>query len=449
MMIACDIRAVLALALATGLWAGAQAEPVPAGRTYTLNDCLALARARNATLTNARRDEAIAETRITQVRAQALPELTVAAGYTRLGEVPGMEFDGQRIALGRADNYNAGIEVGQLLYSGGSVRAALRAADDYRRLAVLDSARATALLERDVRVAYVEVLLAQRRLAVRRQAVAQLEAFATQVAQRHAQALVSDFERDSARVRVANERPLAIAAEGALTVARVRLAHLVHLDDARFTLEDRLDDGAPAVAVALADAWRTALEHRPELAQARRLIELRRADIRHAQGRYLPQLRAHAAYNGLNPPSGGGADEWDWDWNAGLTLEWKLFDGALREGEIAEKRLALDKADEDAGEIKRAIRLEVETAHAEWLTACETVRATSETAALAEANLTIARARYDAGLATQLEFSDARLALSTAQLGHYEALAGRARAEAELDYARGAIAMEGAARGHE
>jgi len=118
-------------------WAGAAAgaEPTDAPPAFTLEECIDLARRQAAAALNARRDEQIAGARIGQVRAQALPELTAKGSYTRLDEVAAFEFDGQSFEMGREDNWAASLEASQLLYSGGSVGEALRAAKLYRAAA--------------------------------------------------------------------------------------------------------------------------------------------------------------------------------------------------------------------------------------------------------------------------------------------------------------------------
>ena len=52
------------------------------------------------------------------VWAQVLPQLKAIGNYTRLDETPAYESDGDMIATGREDNYAAGAEVSQLLFSG-------------------------------------------------------------------------------------------------------------------------------------------------------------------------------------------------------------------------------------------------------------------------------------------------------------------------------------------
>ena len=121
-----------AVALLTAFVAAiGRGESPPDRPVLTLTDSIEMGLEQAAAARNARRDEAIAGKRIGQVRAQLLPQLKATGRYTRLDEVEAFEFDGERFEMGREDTYAAGVEASQLLYSGGSVGAALKAARLY------------------------------------------------------------------------------------------------------------------------------------------------------------------------------------------------------------------------------------------------------------------------------------------------------------------------------
>ena len=67
----------------------------------------------------------------------------------------------------------------------------------------------------------------------------------------------------------------------------------------------------------------------------------------------------------------------------------------------------------------------------------ETVSASRDTVELAEKSLEIARARYENGLATYLDFTDANLSLNLARLTRLQALHDHMNALARLRQASG------------
>ncbi len=412
-----------------------RAAPATAAPAYTLDECLASGLEHSAALHNAVRDEALAETRIRQVRAEVLPHVSADGAYTRINEVSSMTVDEQEIAFGREGTYRVAGGVDQLLYAGGSVRAALNAAAAYRDIAGAQRAAATATLVRDIRQAFADLLLAEAAARVREQSVTQLQAWAEQVDQRFRQGAVSEFEANSARVRVANERPLLIRARTETDLARTRLRNLARLAEGPFEVRGELTYRPDTPAWPL--LRQAALDQRPELRQAQRTVELALADLRATRGRTQPRVSARAGVFGDNPPAGTAASEWDWGWSAGLRAEWDIFDGGLRSAEVDARQIEVAKAEEQLGETRRQILLELETAHVELLRAAETVAATAESVTLAGQNLSIAEARAAAGLVTHIEYTDAQLALSTARLNRIEAVADHVRAAAAVDYACG------------
>ncbi|MBN1269348.1 MAG: TolC family protein [Kiritimatiellae bacterium] len=413
------------------LFAAAEEPAVPA---YTLEQCIRIGLERSTPLANARRDEQIAGARVMQVRAQAVPNLSANGSYTRMDEgQPPQEPLGPE---GREDMYRASLDASQLLYSGGSVRAALGAAHSYRRQAAQEVERQAAVLVRDITKSFYDVLFAAAAVGVAAEAVRQLEDFEAQSRLKYEHQTISEFDWLSAQVKLANERPKLILARNRLALARSAFRDLIYLEDNDFELQGEL--AYRPVETDLDALYGAGLAGRPELRQAEARIQTLDAAVRAARGGYLPQVRAVAAYEGDNPdPAVPSQDEWEWGWYAGLTASWSLFDGGLTRGTVLENALERAKARAELEDLKRNIQLEVKNAYLTLGHAREVVLGTQDSVSLAEKALEIARVRYEKGLSTYLEFSDSNLALSSARLIHNEALASYLKALADLRYACG------------
>lgn len=402
----------------------------------TVDDAVRMGVERAVPVQNARRDTSAADARVGETRAIVLPDVKARGGWTHQGELQTVDLGEGEFALGRQDTYSAAGEVSQLLFDGGSAQAALRAASLYRERAAWALRQAEAVRARDVRVAFRDAQLAAEALSVVEQSVAQLRKFAEEAEQRFRQEAASEFDLRSARVRVANETPRLIEARRGLQVARAQLRNLLSIDHDRFELEGRLE--YRPLAADLEQAVRFARECRPEIQQMRRSVGLNECDLRYERGGYWPALRARAAYNGQDPEHFFSAeDSWYWWWEAGVTVEWSLFDGARRVYRVRQKALELEKSRADLADAARAVALEVEQAWLAMQEAAAAVEASRETVALAEKNLEIADVRYRQGLSTYLEFTDTNLALSTARLQWNRALHAHLTAKARLAYACG------------
>jgi len=121
-----------------------------------------------------------------------------------------------------------------------------------------------------------------------------------------------------------------------------------------------------------------------------------------------------------------------------LLLNWTLFDGGARRAEERDARLALRQAMNRRDELAAQIELEVRRALDDLATSSASLQVAEARAIAARATLRIAARKRDEGVISQVEFLDARVSLTAAELNlnavRFELLAR----QAQLDYATGA-----------
>lgn len=402
--------------------------------SYTLDDCIRIGLDRAVPVQNAARDQEIAEATMKKARSGALPQVNLSATYTR-NDGTGSSFVTNDVLR---DSYSATASVSQKLYDGGKVFSAIRAAGAYRGLTAEARAQQEAALIRNVHFGFNRILLAQATVAVQEASVQQLEDFADQARQKYDAGTASEFDRLTAQVRLANEKPKLIAARNALAIAKEAFRNLIVLDEKEFQLDGQLDyQPADLDPVTLQS---TAVANRPELLVQENTIALRHEDLNSAWGGYKPTVTASAYYTRENPDRYDSTrDQWENHWQADVTAAWKLFDGGSRRGEVLTKGLELAKAQADRDDLVRAVSLEVTSAWLDLTAARETIAGAAETVTLAEKALEIAKTRYDAGLSTYLEFTDSNLSLNTARLTWFQALEKHRNAVTQLKYAAGIL----------
>lgn len=401
---------------------------------YTLDDCIRIGLKRAVPVQNAARDQEIAEATMKKARSGALPQVNLSATYTR-NDGTGSSFVTNDVLR---DSYSATASVSQKLYDGGKVFSAIRAAGAYRGLTAEARAQQEAALIRNIHFGFNRILLAQATVAVQEASVQQLEDFADQARQKYDAGTASEFDRLTAQVRLANEKPKLIAARNALAIAKEAFRNLIVLDEKEFQLDGQLDyQPADLDPVTLQS---TAVANRPELLVQENTIALRHEDLNSAWGGYKPTVTASAYYTRENPDRyDSTTDQWQDHWQADVTAAWKLFDGGSRRGEVLTKGLELAKAQADRDDLVRAVSLEVTSAWLDLTAARETIAGAAETVTLAEKALEIAKTRYDAGLSTYLEFTDSNLSLNTARLTWFQALEKHRNAVTQLKYAAGIL----------
>ncbi len=401
----------------------------------TLEATLAYGLEHSPTARLARRDEDIARTQIGQAASLALPQVSLNAEYMRLDEVQNIDFGEQPLPMGTLDNYEVTAGVSQLLYSGGQVGAALRAARLARDYADASRRSTEAELVRDITVQFYGVLLSGAAVDVQEASITQLEAYVEQARMRKEGGAASEFESLTAQVRLANEKPKLIDARNHFELALSSFATLLNYPGT-LTVTGAFE--AVDLGLDLIEMEQMALEHRQELRGSAIRVGLGREAVVSARSEGLPSVRAFFNYHGANAYQFVSFDdEWDWHWNAGLVLNWNLWDGNLTRQSVRQKRFELEQLETGAEALRAGILLQVRQAWLGWVHAKEALAAGGDSVKLAERALEIAQARYRSGLSTYLELTDANLALSTARLALLKARHDQAVAAAQIRYVCG------------
>jgi outer membrane protein len=187
---------------------------------------------------------------------------------------------------------------------------------------------------------------------------------------------------------------------------------------------------------ALPNLWTEALDRRPEIGHVDRLRRAAEEQVTVARKQKWPVLTL-GLDAGTQGEQYGFGDRYNFG-VASLVLTWRLFDGGgdsarARQARATERQLVLRKE-----EIAQQIRLEVQQAFDRLTTARDSLTTAAARADAARAAFRIASRKRDEGVINQVEFIDARSALTSAELNHnvtrFDVLARRA----ELEYATAA-----------
>lgn len=190
---------------------------------------------------------------------------------------------------------------------------------------------------------------------------------------------------------------------------------------------------AATADAALEQLWSTALNRRPEIAQVEQLRRASEEQVHIARKQKWPTLSL-----GVDAGSQGEDYRFGDGYNYGtasLIFTWRIFDGGgdtarVHQARSAEKQLVLRQE-----EIAQQIRLEVQQSYDRLATARDSLATAAARADAARAAFRIASRKRDEGVISQVEFIDARSALTSAELNHnltrFNVLARRA----ELEYA--------------
>jgi outer membrane protein len=478
--------AVVTLVLAPAA-AFAQAVPAPSARRapnaptprdtirLELTDAIARAVGQSEEVRLARSQVDLAGAQVTAARSAALPQIDGNVSYTRTFDspfntggftlpdsltfepdttlsleervrylerrAPGAGLGGigalfGNLPFGQANSYVLSGSLAQPLYSGGRVGAGLAIAREYRDASELTLAESLADIELNVQNAYYRALLAAELEAISRAAVAQAESFLKQERLRLEAGQASDLDAMRAEVSLENLRPELVEAQNAASLALLDLKRLVDIPLAQpLVLTTSLT--APSAAD-LADPQVDALSvlaRRASVQAAERQVEIRRQQVRVARGALLPSVSLSMNYGRQIFPSQVfrfTGQDWRTDWTASVNVSVPIFSGFRLQAEVDQARITLDQERLRLGQLRESVQLQFEQARGERQRAATTIAARQRTVDQAQRVHDLTVLRYEQGLATQLEVSDARLALLQARTNLAQAISDFRIADANL-----------------
>ena len=404
-----------------------QPAPQVAGRVLTLEECIAIALDAQPRILVTLAEYAAARYRVNQALAPLLPQFSGQVSTSRTEGTTATNSAAQSRQLG--DTFDARVLLSQLLFDFGKNLAETEFRRKLAEVAVEDVELQRQLISLTVKEAYTNTLFSQRLIRVQEQAQERAE-----LNLRSAKGFFevgtrpkSDVAR--AEVDVANAKLDLIRAKNALRTAIVALniAMVINVDTPTQIVDNLVYQ---PITLDRQQLRSDSLRQRPEYRKAKLNAAAVEAKERRAFRDFFPDISGIGAY-------GGTQKELNESWSLGLSLSWSIFDGGGRIARYQEAKANLESARASVQSIELDIVQNVEQAEIAVEEAQERILAAQTLVASAQENFRLAQGRFDAGVGTILELTDAQLALTQAQNTESQALADYRIALARLDRAVG------------
>lgn len=233
-----------------------------------------------------------------------------------------------------------------------------------------------------------------------------------------------------------NARADLIAAQNAVRVAWVTLKNAMGVPD--FPEQPLAEERAiTAVAVTLPQAKETAFSIRPELKGFEAQRKAQDQKIAVTRRNHLPDILFHADYGRQNSSRSGNTFPLQPIWTVQLRLSIPIFDGFRTTHKIEEELRNYYSVRAQEEEKKQQIALEVEQSYLKLIEAQERIKATEAAVRAAKENLDLATGRYQVGVGSIIEITEAQTLYTDAQTNHIRSLYDYKIAEARLTKAMG------------
>lgn len=406
----------------------------------------------NSTIKIAKLDVAKAEEKLKETRGNFFPQIDASGQYQRYinkpvlflppGSPMTLAFGGRNtIEIGADNSYTGGISASLPLFSLSLIQGTGLASIG------IDLSEANYTLTKaktisDVQKAYLSVLVAREYQSVMMQSLKNAEENLGRVRNLNKRGLLSNYDLLRAEVQVENLKPLVLQAENNYKLAIDGLKVTVGFDpsvDVEVTGTLEYDEHAAAPSVD--EAMRDALKNNPQLCLLDKQVELSAKSLSLEKAAYAPTLAAFGSYQYQTQANDYKFKDYQWVRTSlvGLQLQVPLFHGFKTQAKVEQAYITYSQAEEQREGYLKALKTQVQSAVYRIEQAIIRVEAQSKAVKQAEEGYTIAKSRFENGIATQLELNDAELALRQAKLNRLQAIYDYTIAKADLGVLTGKI----------
>lgn len=359
-----------------------------------------------------------------------------------------------------------GVSAQQAIYNGAAF-AAIRGAEEFRKLFREQLERDTQTMVNDVRTAYLRALLVQEQVKLLETSLGQLRETHREIGAMVEQGLLSRFDRNSLEVEIVNLETTLIEAKNGAALTKRSINMILGVPvEMEFYLSDTFDSFTPSLPeiTNLEEAYTAALSLRPDIRQAEGGVKIRQIERELIRATYFPVVNAFAdyAYLGNVPDNRSQAisdqndpftftrnDRGFFDdsyWNAsfavGLRLQWSIFNGFQTRARMQQVGVNIRRAELDALLLKESIYLELDQSLRSVESAWKRIQSQRKNIELAEMNYADAKSRLREGIGTRLEERQASSLLDQSRLNYLTAVHDYLVARSAFDTAMGLRTVE-------
>jgi outer membrane protein TolC len=315
----------------------------------------------------------------------------------------------------------------------------IQAMNDYRASALNARAEAQGVKSaRDLVVLvavnlYLEAVTASSRIELAQAQRQTAEALFQQATDLKNSGIVAGVDVLRAQVQVQNQRQREIVATNDFAKAKLQLARAIGLPAGQsFTLTDKMPY-APLPDVNLEDALKRAYESRADFLAARDRLAAAEATRRAASAVRLPTLRLDADYGTIGQTYSDAHPTY----TVGATVHVPLFEAGHAQTRRLEADALLQRRRAELEDVRGQVDIQVRSAILDVNAAAQQLEAARTTVDLANQELEQARDRFAAGVASNIEVTQAQESVASASDTYLAALYAHNLAKASLARAVG------------
>ena len=409
------------------------------GQAFTLQEAIDFALQKNVNVRNGKLDAVSAEARIREVKASGLPQVAASASLTdnliiQRAFLPAVFFNPNAspdapavpVQFGVAYSSNASVNLNQVIYSA-SLNVGLRAAATYRELAQRNLQATKVTVAEQVAKAYYGVLVAVERAKLLDYNINRLDTLFNETGALNRQGFVEKLDVQRLEVQANNLRAERQNVQNLIELSYTLLKFQMGLGiNDEITLSEQLldrnvDDLRPLISPDPTFQYRSRIEYSTLETQ----IKLAEQDIELTQKGYLPSASGFVNYgynSGRNAFSQLVTDPWFNFATIGLSLQVPIFDGFQKRNQIAQKRITLQKAQNNGELLRNSIDLQIRQSSITLKNSLQTLQTQQRNRDLAQEIVRVTQIKYKEGVGSSIEVLNAEASYREAQTNYFSSL---------------------------
>lgn len=441
-----------------GTFLSASAAVAQTATSLSMEACMDYAMKHNYAVRNAALDVLIQKAQNEQTTAATMPHVNGKADFTYFN-IPQRSFiDASTFAMPGSPSApagtiipisftvpyaaSAGITAGQLLFDG-SVFVALQARETVLEFARQNGKVTEESVKYNVFKSYNALVIAYRQFDIIKSSLAFARSLERDIRLTQENGFAEKIDVDRTSVQVTNLATDSMRIANMLTVSEQMLKYTIGMDiNTPIVLTDTNVDAHRASVVALASEA-TNYDRVPEYTLLQTAMKLNEYNLRRYRLAALPSLSGFWSY-GSNYGSSKFSDmvKFEKYWSSsilGLSLNMPIFNGMVRQKQIKETRLNIEKTQNNIDNVKNAIEFQASVARNTLKNAMLQAQSQKRNMDVANDVLELARKKYKAGVGSNLEVTTAQTELLRAQSSYFSSLLEITNAEADLKKALGEL----------
>jgi outer membrane protein len=409
------------------------------GALLTLERCIEVALKMQPDILAAKSEADMNRRRIGVSKAAYFPQVEASGGYSRTSPFSGTTGSSVGSGVGGGtnafDTYTGSITLNQEIYAFGKNTAQVKVQRLNWDASISDLETITQQTVNNVKQSYFGVLQARRKRDVAAGSVRQYELHLEQAKGFYEVGTKSKYDVTKAQVDLNTAKLNLIQTENSIKMAVTKLNNFMGVPEApEYTIEDTLSYAK--YGITLEEALAKAYENRPDMKSMAAKRKAAESSVEVVRKGYYPAVTGGAGYSWSGTRSGT-SFPLEHRWNIGMAVSVPIFSGFSTKNQVEEAKANLNVLEENEESLRQTVVLELQQSYINLKESEERIPTAELTVQQAKENLDIANGRYETGVGSIIEVTDAEATYATAEMSYIQALYDYKIATANLEKAMG------------